>query len=393
MQHMTLPAGAADIIACLTSAGYHAYIVGGSTRDALRGLSPHDYDMTTDATPAEMQTVFRGMRVIETGIKHGTLTILADGAPYEVTTYRVDGDYHDHRHPDAVIFTRSLEADLARRDFTMNAIAYHPAEGYIDPFGGKADIEHRIIRAVGEPVRRFNEDALRILRGLRFASSLGYEIEPATAAAMYETRDLLIHVSAERVREELCKLLVGDHATKIIQAYRDILAVRLPLLNRLDMSTLPLLSRLPLDPVLRLTALLMSVVSSPEEMDDVMREFKFDNASRLRAVSLISHRDTSLIPARRAVLHLLTEMGPDILDDLCALRSDEATRVLAQQLVAENAPYRISDLALTGKDILASTSLRGTAVGDALHMLLTAVIDDKTENTRDALLQYLLSTL
>ncbi len=394
MQPMTLPHGVTIIMQRLTDAGYHVYVVGGSVRDALRGLTPHDYDMTTDATPEEMKEVFRDMRLIETGIRHGTLTILADTIPYEVTTYRVDGDYRDHRHPDAVTFTRSLTEDLARRDFTMNAIAYHPAAGFIDPFGGMADIQAHIIRAVGDPARRFEEDALRILRGIRFASVLGYEIEACTAAAAREKKHLLTHVSAERVREEVCKLLTGENAAAVVTAYHDILACRLPLPAHLAAACL---DELPADPILRLTAL---TDLDQEQTDALMRDLRFDNASRTRAANLAANRTRSLLPTAREVLHLLADIGEETLRDLCALRiacgktEDERataahTAALVDALLAADAPYRISDLAITGSDVLASTPLRGTAVGAALQSLLSAVIDGKIENTRESLLAHL----
>ncbi len=389
MQPMPLPHSVTEIMTRLTDAGYHVYVVGGSVRDALRGITPHDYDMTTDATPAEMKAVFTDLRVIETGMKHGTLTILADGTPHEVTTYREDGDYRDHRHPDEVTFTRSLTEDLARRDFTMNAIAYHPAEGYIDPFNGEADIRTGVIRAVGDPTRRFTEDALRILRGLRFSAVLGYTIEPATADAMYTTRALLSHVSAERVREELCRLLAGDHAAAVIRSHHEILAVRLPQLADPAEETLAVLATLPPDPVLRLTALLFPVVGDPEKMDSIMRELKFDNISRLRAVNLITYRDIPISSERREVLHLLSRIGAAALDDLCLLRGEDPARDVAHHLITEGIPYRITDLAVTGEDILRATTLRGPAVGEVLNRLLNAVISDEVENNRDALLAYL----
>ena len=180
---MQLPEGARFILRTLSENGHEGYCVGGCVRDALLGLQPKDYDICTDASPEEMQRIFAGQRVIETGLKHGTLTVLYDGEPYEVTTYRVDGDYADHRHPDTVTFVRELSADLARRDFTVNAMAYNPERGLVDLFEGRKDLESRVIRCVGEAYRRFDEDALRILRALRFAAVYGFSIEEETANA------------------------------------------------------------------------------------------------------------------------------------------------------------------------------------------------------------------
>ncbi len=401
MQTFDLPKGVVALMGRLVDAGHRVYVVGGSVRDALRGLTPHDYDMTTDATPEEMKIVFSGCRVIETGIKHGTLTILADGAPYEITTYRTDGSYGDHRHPDEVSFTRSLKEDLARRDFTMNAIAYHPSEGYIDPFGGKLDIEMHTIRAVGDPTTRFREDALRILRGLRFASTLDYEIQDATAAAVFAECHLLTYVSAERIREELCKLIVGVAAPRILKTYQCVLRVRLPQLPEPTERVLTAVATLPPDPILRLVALMLPVLSDlAQDMDALMRELKFDNASRLRATTLVAHIHADIAPRRAVVLRLLSDIGETCFHDLCTLRHAFALTMaekeiysqsikLCEQLLASGAPYRISDLAIRGNDILTHTVMRGADIGSALQTLLYAVIDGKTENEKDALLSYL----
>ena len=201
-QPMPLPADAEEIIHILAGKGHRADVVGGCVRDFLMGKTPHDYDMATDATPEEMKAALGDRRLIETGIRHGTLTVLLHGTPYEVTTYRVDGGYADHRHPDAVSFTKDLKEDLARRDFTVNAMAYHPTYGYTDPFGGEDDLAAHTIRAVGDPYRRFDEDALRILRALRFAATLDFETEPVTAAALRAKAPLLFAVSVERVDTE-----------------------------------------------------------------------------------------------------------------------------------------------------------------------------------------------
>ncbi len=401
MQEMVLPRGARELMARLNGAGYHVYVVGGSTRDALRGLVPHDYDMTTDATPEEMKDVFRDHRVIETGIKHGTLTILADGVPYEITTYRVDGNYRDHRHPDGVSFTRSLEEDLARRDFTMNAIAYTPGNGFVDLFGGYDDIRSRVIRAVGDPTRRFREDALRILRALRFASTLDFTIDPATAEAARKESPLLAYVSAERIREELCQLLVGTAAPRVIAEYASVLQVRLPRLTPPSVSTLSALSRLPADPVLRLMVLLLpSFADDDTDVNTMMHDLRFDNAACERAERLILHIGDEIVPQKACILRLLSVLGEEGVQDLCTVRraltpdnAEEAqylaAATIAAACVSEGDPYRVTDLAISGADILTHTSLRGADVGKALHSLLDAVMDGALPNTRDSLLSYL----
>ena len=199
----------------LNECGYEGYIVGGCVRDSLLGKKPHDYDVCTNCIPDKMLEVFADFRTIETGLKHGTLTVLIEGEPVEITCYRSDGEYIGHRKPAQVTFESSLEEDLKRRDFTANAMAYSPKEGLIDLYGGQGDLEKGIIKCVGEPEKRFDEDALRILRGLRFSSCLGFEIEEKTSKAILEQRELLKSISAERIASELKKLLCGKGARKI----------------------------------------------------------------------------------------------------------------------------------------------------------------------------------
>ena len=200
-----------QVLSTLTNAGFEAFVVGGCVRDSLMGRTPHDWDVTTNASPDDMIRIFQHFSVIPTGLAHGTVTVIADGLPVEVTTYRVDGDYTDHRHPNEVHFTTSLQEDLARRDFTVNAMAYHPEHGLVDLFGGMEDINRKIIRCVGDPVERFTEDALRMLRAVRFSAQLGFTVEENTKAALARMSGNLEHVSAERIQTELVKLLVSDH--------------------------------------------------------------------------------------------------------------------------------------------------------------------------------------
>ena len=204
---MIISQAALQAIRLLNEGGYEAYLVGGCVRDDMLGILPHDYDICTAALPEEMQQVFHAFRTVETGLKHGTLTVLVDSEPLEITTYRLDGEYLDNRHPKEVTFTRNLENDLSRRDFTVNAMAYSPARGFADPFGGREDLKHKILRAVGDPDARFREDSLRILRGVRFAVKYGLTPEEKTLSAMFRQRQLMENLARERVFEELSKLL------------------------------------------------------------------------------------------------------------------------------------------------------------------------------------------
>ena len=229
-----LPAGAEFVLSRLHQAGYQAYVVGGCVRDTLLGKVPKDWDVCTNALPHEMKQVFADCHVIETGLQHGTLTVMYQQEPFEVTTFRVDGEYTDHRHPDEVIFVADVREDLSRRDFTVNAMAWSPETGVVDAFCGQEDLERRLIRCVGEPEKRFQEDALRIMRALRFASVYGFAIDPATDAAIHALKDTLTGVAAERIRVELAKLLCGDSAGDILRAYPDVMQVIMPQLCKVD---------------------------------------------------------------------------------------------------------------------------------------------------------------
>ena len=223
-----IPEKALIVFELLEKRGYECFLVGGCVRDMLMGIEPHDIDITTNATPDEVKAVFADFHTLDIGIKHGTVTVINDSEPIEITTYRKESTYSDGRRPDAVTFSRHINDDLSRRDFTSNAIAYSPSVGIVDPFGGMADIENKILRCVGTPTERFTEDSLRILRGLRFASVLGFSIDKATEEAMYSCRELINIVSPERIFTEISKLICGKNAGTIISRYSDILAVALP---------------------------------------------------------------------------------------------------------------------------------------------------------------------
>ena len=223
-----LPCEVKLAIAKLTEKGFEAYIVGGCVRDSLMKCTPKDYDITTSANPEEVKNVFKEYRVVETGLKHGTVTVIVRGMPLEITTFRIDSEYLDHRHPKNVTFTKSLKEDTARRDFTMNALAYNDEKGLCDFYGGKVDIENKIIRCVGDANKRFNEDALRIMRALRFSSVLGFDIEENTKNAMFNNKHLLKNISSERLAGELVKLLCGANVKKILLEYIDIIGVFIP---------------------------------------------------------------------------------------------------------------------------------------------------------------------
>ena len=436
----SLPSSVLLALSLLGGAGYEGFLVGGAVRDLLLGKEPHDYDMTTSATPEEMRKVFRDFRTVGTGIAHGTLTVLIEGHALEITTYRVDGTYTDARHPDAVRFTRSLYEDLARRDFTIGAMAYHPEYGLFDPYGGEGDLREGVLRAVGEPTRRFSEDALRILRGLRFASRFGFTIEEATACGMHALKESLARIAKERVREELVGLLCGAHAETVLRAHHAILEVVLPELtptvgfaqknphHDYDVfeHTLHALSACPPDPVLRLAVLFHDLGKpacfftdgdgvghfyghaqrSAEIADGVMRRLRFDNETRERVTLLVLKHDTPPAPETRQFRRMRSRYGDRfLLDFLAVVRADrtgqraqlsaererelESYEAAAEELVKTEERLSLKTLAVGGDDLIALGYARGKAIGEMLSRLLDEVLGGRLENTKEAIMAYL----
>ncbi len=381
----SIPAAVAVVLERLEAAGYEAYLVGGCVRDWYRGVCPHDYDITTAAEPQEVLRVFADERVLETGLRHGTVTILIDGEAMEVTTFRLDGDYQDHRRPESVTFTRSLREDLARRDFTMNAMAMDRQGGIIDPFGGRADIDQGRIRAVGEADRRFEEDALRILRGLRFAARLGFEIEAQTAAAMHRKKALLHAIARERVLAELSGLLLSDHCEQVLQAQLAILQVILPAVQKIGP-----LQAVPPRESLRWAALLAPANGA------ALAKLKPSAALRQR-VELLLREAPEVCPLERiAVKKRCAALGIDCFEELLSLQKALAPQAadyeglaqLAAALRAENACLSLAQLAIGGRDLMA-LGLEGPAIGEQLQQLLEQVVEERLPNTREALLHAL----
>lgn len=437
---MYLPETVRTAVTMLTGAGYLAGPVGGCVRDSLMGRTPGDYDITTSALPEETKRVFSGFPVIETGIKHGTVTVLLDRMPLEITTFRVEGAYTDHRHPDSVSFTSKLEEDLSRRDFTVNAIFYDSRNGqYIDPFGGRADMEAKLIRAVGEPEERFREDALRILRALRFSAQLGFSIEEKTARAALDCSPFLKEVSAERIFVELKKLLMGVCAKEVILRYTDILGVVIPELlpmQGFDQKNIhhcydvlthsaACLENVPPEAELRLAALLHDAgkpltftldkrgeghfyghaQKSGELARGVMNRLKADNETKENVIKLVKYHDYPLPESEKAVRRALNKFGPELYKKLLLLGRadnlaqspdfsdrqkdyDRAEEMVKAALIEEQC-FSLKDLAVKGSDIMALGIPAGPEVGKALHMLLEAVIDGEVPNEKEALKEYL----
>lgn len=381
MKAMNIPCGVAAVMEKINATGQEAFLVGGCVRDAYRGQAPHDYDITTSALPEEMLKIFAEERIIPTGLQHGTVTVLTADGPVEVTTYRQDGDYSDHRHPDGVTFTRSLQEDLARRDFTMNAMALDRDGAWVDPFGGRADLDRGLIRCVGEAERRFEEDALRILRGLRFAARLGFSLEEETARAMEVKKLLLKEIAVERIFSELCGLLEGTYAAEVLAKYGTVLTPVLPEL-KLDANSLSVLKKLPPEPALRLAALLSAGDGG------VPDRLKASNTFRSEVLLLLRERDTLCPPERMAVRRRMSALGAMPFITLCRYQQADSCRRIAEQLLEEGACLSVQQLAVSGQDML-SLGLQGPAVGKALKMLLEQVLAEKLPNEKGALLSYL----
>lgn len=380
-----LPKKIEYVLKSITDNGFEAYIVGGCVRDMLMGKAPHDFDITTSATPEEIQNIFE--KTVPTGIKHGTVTVVIDGEPIEVTTFRCDGDYTDCRHPEKVEFVRNIEADLSRRDFTVNAIAYNPHKGIVDLFYGIDDINSKILRAVGNPEKRFCEDALRIMRLFRFASVLGFEIEKETLDAALLKARLLEKVSIERINTELCKLLCGEKP-EIIEAL--IKNGGLIYLGIKKSEKLESLKKLPEKIGIRLFAFLKLTNC---DFNSFLNKFKASN--QLKAEVLTLDR-ISLLPflSKKDIKEILNlsdgQTLNDYLDFVAAFSDVDTTpqKATLKEIISLNEPYKISHLALDGND-LKEMGIKGEEIGEKLEYLRRFVIEFPEANKKEKLLEKL----
>ncbi len=437
MISMALPPQVRWCIDTLEGAGFQTWCVGGCVRDALLGLRPQDFDLCTAARPEEVEAVFAGNQLILAGKKHGTVAVILPGGPVEITTFRTEGDYADCRHPQWVEFVTDIQADLARRDFTVNAMAWSPSRGFADPFGGRSDLENRILRAVGDPESRFREDALRILRGARFAVKYGLAVEPATWQAMTGLGQLMDKLARERVFDELCKLLPLVTAADLLR-FAPILGAVIPELrpqmgfdqrnphhaHDLYTHTANVTGSLPSRLDLRWAGLLHDVgkitcftldeqgighfyghaQAGAALAEDILRRLKAPTALREQVCQLVRLHMTPFFPAeKKAVRRWLARLGPEGLEDLLTLREADmggkgtgrpprydlnAIRRLSAEIQAENACLHLKDLAVNGRDLMAIGIPAGKRLGETLNHLLDQVIDEQLPNEREALLDY-----
>lgn len=432
-----LPGQVADIIHTLQRAGFEAYAVGGCVRDSILGREPDDWDITTSAKPEQVKALFG--RTVDTGIKHGTVTVLKDRTGYEVTTYRIDGEYEDGRHPKDVVFTASLEEDLKRRDFTINAMAYNEEQGLVDLFDGIGDIERKVLRCVGDPAERFREDALRMMRAVRFSAQLGYEIEERTKDAMAKLAGTLEKISAERIATELVKLLVSDHPEKLRTCWETgMTAVFFPEFDRMMETgqnnphhcysvgehTIRSLMEVRADRVLRLAMLLHDsgkpvtkttdeagidhfhghVQESAKIAKRLLRRLKFDNDTADRVVRLVSAHDVWILPDAKHMRRAMNRLGEDLFPELFEVKEADMKaqslyerkekenllsqlRQIYEEVKAAGACVTLKDLAVNGSDLIAAGMKPGKELGVVLKALLEEVLEDPSCNERDRLLE------
>lgn len=384
-----LPEKVEYILSMLENAGFSADIVGGSVRDLLLGKAPDDYDITTSATPEQTKAVFADYRTVDTGIKHGTVSVIIDGSPYEITTYRVDGEYKDSRHPESVSFTTRIEEDLSRRDFTVNAIAYSKKRGITDPFGGREDLENRIIRAVGDPELRFSEDALRILRGIRFSSVLGFDIDGPTSDAIHNKAHLLKNVSVERIFVELKKMLCSDYAYKLIYEYSDVLLTVIPSLERICLPDEEAFSSA--DFLSRITSVFYLSSKEPgRAFAAFCRDLHTDSALRDDGYAVLSSVGRYNLTEVVSLTHLLHDLGEDRARELIKLEitlsgANKLGLSYLDALISSKVCYRISDLKVGGDDLM-SLGVRGKKIGQTMEYLLNCVIEKQVANDKEELL-------
>ena len=432
-----LPEKVSHIIQTLQEHGYEAYAVGGCVRDSILGRVPDDWDITTSATPLETKALFS--RTFDTGIEHGTITVLLDKDAFEVTTYRVDGKYEDSRHPSEVTFTRSLKEDLLRRDFTMNAMAYNDSEGLVDIFGGLQDLNNKTIRCVGNAKARFGEDALRILRAVRFAAQLGFKIEEETRLGIVELAPTLANISAERIQVELIKMLVSPNPVMIKTAYE--LGITKVILPEFDVMmqteqetphhkysvgehTLKSLEFVRPDKVLRLTMLFHDVakpvmktidengvahfkmhdVKGVEMTKQILRRLKFDNDTMNKVVKLVQYHDYRMPAEAKNVRRAMNKIGEDLFpyylevrraDALAQseymqeekLQNIEEIKFRYEEIVKRQECVSLKDLAVSGSDLIAEGMKPGKEIGEILNKLLEMVIENPELNSKEKLLE------
>lgn len=444
MNKISIPRGANVIVQGLRYANHDAYVVGGCVRDSLLGLEPNDWDICTSATPEEMKEYFHrvSVRTIDTGLKHGTITVDMDlSGKFEVTTFRIDGDYSDNRHPDSVEFTDSIFKDLSRRDFTINAMAFNQT-GLVDPFHGREDLENGVIRCVGNPDDRFNEDALRILRALRFSSTYGFSIDEKTSQSIHKKKELLMNIAAERIQSELRKMLCGKGILNVLLEYSDVIATIIPEFkpcigfnqnNKFHEYTVydhiahAVSNYTGMDVVVNMALLLHDIgkpdcytedqngghfhghgIKSHDISEKVLTKLRFDNKTKSDILELVLYHDSIIEPTAKTVRRWMNKLSEGqfwrlldvrMADILAHAKGTQQSRIdrcnalkdIAEEVMRQNQCFKLKDLAINGRDVMALLNLKqGKEVGIILNEILGLIIDEKLDNTKEDITNYLL---
>lgn len=389
-----MPEEAAWILEQLNSHGFEAYAVGGCVRDTLLGRSPEDWDITTSAKPEQVKEIFK--RTIDTGVEHGTVTVMLQSQGYEVTTYRLDGEYEDGRHPKSVEFTSSLREDLRRRDFTINAMAYNPGTGIVDEFHGIEDLSAGIIRCVGNPHDRFTEDALRILRAIRFSAQLGFRIEDKTGMAISDIAPNIAKVSKERIQMELTKLLLSGNPEHVKLVFdKGISPYISDGFQKIPYNEIHISPKLEARKHMRWAAFLH--VISPEAAYGIMKASKMDNDTISKTVTLVRWHSERIMPEKYAIRKVMSRMEPDLYGDLlclkhfvvpCVQTQEELMQVehLSREIQEAGDCISLKQLAVNGGDLIQAGMKPGKAVGETLARLLEMVLEEPSRNSREFLL-------
>ena len=439
---INIPKGANNLIHTLQSHGHSAYVVGGCVRDSILNRPIHDWDICTSATPSEMLDIFKGKKVIETGLQHGTLTVIVNGEPYEITTYRIDGNYSDNRRPDSVTFTDNLIKDLRRRDFTINAMAYNDETGLVDPFGGMRDIKYKKIRCVGSAKDRFSEDALRILRAIRFSAQLDFVMMPETDLEIHQQYKSLEHISIERINSEFCKILSSNSMCIQMVLYRDVFALFIPELKYMfDFPqnnpyhkynvwehTVRAVENCEDEELIIKLAVLFHDIGKPHSYqdgedgirhfkghgkisadmtDEIMKRMRFDNDTRNAVVELIYYHDATFEVGKKYIKRWLNKIGKSQFRRLLQVRKADIKgqnpdyekgrlqkisdiEMLLEDVLSEQSCFSLKDLAINGKDVKKAMMIKeGKDIGWWLDVILNKVIDGELNNTKDDLIYYM----
>lgn len=436
---IAIPEKVKYILDTLNAHGFESYAVGGCVRDTIMGKEPFDWDITTSALPEKTIEIFEalGCKVIKTGIKHGTVTVLKDHEPFEVTTFRIDGEYTDRRRPNGVSFTASLEEDLKRRDFTINAIVTDCEGNIKDAFGGISDIKRKVIKAIGDPDKRLNEDALRIMRALRFASVLGFQVDPELQKSLRKNKELLRNIAPERINAEFSKLICGENFAWVLLNFTDIIEVFIPEIKvcvGFDQRNIHHIYdvwehsvkaavAIPADLILRLTMLFHDIEKpscffmgedhqghfyghakkSAETAEKILRRLRYDNKTVKEVTELIELHDVEIVPEKKPVLRRMGKMGKESFEKLIAVkyadnraqspivlsrRKDfQKIEEIAAEAQRESSCFSLKSLAVNGKDLIDAGFPAGKEIGKILQYLLESVIDGKYENEKETLLR------